>query len=673
MATEIATLGIKVLSDDIVKATKRLDALENQSVKTEKATSSFLKNWKRDTAIGAAATIYLTKQVLDQINAYQGLTNKLKLVTKSAGELKSVQDALFNLSQQSRGDLEATTDLYFRFAKTTTKLGLSQKDLLDVTETVNQAVALSGTSAAGASAALFQMGQGLAANALRGQELNSVMEQTPRLAQAIADGMGIEIGALRGVAEQGLITSKVVIKALKSQSDVLKKEFGNTEKTIDQAMTQIKNSVLKTFGELDGKEFVGALDELRETLTDPAVVEGMQTIASGMVTLATWAVKAAAAFASFGDKIGYMAARLTGQLNDPINKLKDLKGEIAAMEQVQKNVPVGSRLWNDYTDNLTKAYKKAKILGDQIERISGTGKKKDSGDSGSATSSLMGDDGNGEIDKETQKKIDAAAKVLENLQESMLSEEQVIKASYDERLTALKLLYENELLAKEDQTALELEAKMLYDEEILILEEEKAEKLKEISDKKLQNETDYYERLYNMEKGSLTASLEFAKAMRKGDMKSAVDNGSLMLANLAKTNKEAFEISKAFALSKAIATLPSAVIDSYNNGGGYPWGLIPAGLMLATGLQQISAISSTSFGSKTSSASAGSGGSTSPSAPVASGLPDGSTALPDASEQPSGQSVSITLNGAGYSKENVRELIESINEEIGDGAELIAV
>ena len=199
---------------------------------------------------------------------------------------------------------------------------------------------------------------------------------------------------------------------------------------------------------------------------------------------------------------------------------------------------------------------------------------------------------------------------------------------------------------------------------------ERDEKLR-VSNEKLAAESDYFTRLYKMQSGSYDASLKFATAIRDKDMRGALQTGALMLSNQAKQSKEGFELQKAFALANAVVTLPSAVMKSFDNGGGYPWGLIPAGLMLAQGLQQINSIKSSSFGGGGGAPAISGGGSTAISAPVASGLPDGSTALPDATEQKKTQQVSITLNGAGYSRENVRELIESINEEIGDGAELV--
>jgi len=69
-----------------------------------------------------------------------------------------------------------------------------------------------------------------------------------------------------------------------------------------------------------------------------------------------------------------------------------------------------------------------------------------------------------------------------------------------------------------------------------------------------------------------------------------------------------FNINKAAVLANAAVNLPSAVIQSFEKGGGFPWGLIPAGLMAAQGAQQLSAIRSTSFGGGGSVAQVSGGG-----------------------------------------------------------------
>ncbi|WP_217878401.1 tape measure protein, partial [Vibrio alginolyticus] len=83
-----------------------------------------------------------------------------------------------------------------------------------------------------ANAAILQLGQGMAAGTLRGDELNSVLEQAPRLAEAIASGMGVAVGNLKRLGEQGLITTEEVLNALASQGAAIDKEFLNVNLTI---------------------------------------------------------------------------------------------------------------------------------------------------------------------------------------------------------------------------------------------------------------------------------------------------------------------------------------------------------------------------------------------------------------------------------------------------------
>lgn len=302
---DIAELGLYIDSSGVIRATKELRKLHGQSGKNERANKKLSKSFGGlKMAVAAVGVVALTKQLIGQINTYTAMTNKLRLVTTSSKNLADVQDRLFNIAQESRVSLEATTDLYFRLAKSTDALGISQARVADVTETINKAVAISGTTTQAAAAALFQLGQGLAANALRGQELNSVLEQTPRVAQAIADGLGVPIGRLRDMAAEGKLTAKVVMEAFESQADVINKEMEQTSTTVQQAWLKIENQALKTFGSLDATDLVSGLDEMRNIIADPSIVSGLQSIASVMLTITGLAIKAAAGWGMIFDAIG---------------------------------------------------------------------------------------------------------------------------------------------------------------------------------------------------------------------------------------------------------------------------------------------------------------------------------------------------------------------------------
>lgn len=184
----------------------------------------------------------------DELNT---LNARIKLVTNSTEEYNRAQIALFDLAQRTRSSLAGTVDLYARIANSTKDAGVGQEVLLSVVETVNQAVQLSGASAQSAEAALIQLGQGLGSGTLRGEELNSVLEQTPALADAIAKGMGITRGELRKYGEEGKITSQQVIDALLKQRDTVAQQFAQLPLTVGQSVTLLKNAGLQLVGAFD--------------------------------------------------------------------------------------------------------------------------------------------------------------------------------------------------------------------------------------------------------------------------------------------------------------------------------------------------------------------------------------------------------------------------------------
>lgn len=187
--------------------------------------------------------------LISKMDAYTNLQNRLKLVTNSQTELNKAMSDTFDIAQRTRQSWDAAAQVYQGFANNAKTLGLTMDQTAKLTETVSKAVAISGASAASAEAALVQFNQALGAGALRGEELNSVMEQTPALARAIAEGMGITVGQLRTVAATGAITSEALVKALEKASKSVDSLFAKTDPTIGQSFTMLNNEVSKFIGE----------------------------------------------------------------------------------------------------------------------------------------------------------------------------------------------------------------------------------------------------------------------------------------------------------------------------------------------------------------------------------------------------------------------------------------
>jgi tape measure domain-containing protein len=201
----------------------------------------------------------------DELNT---LNARIRLVTGSTEEYNRAQVALFDLAQRTRSSLGETIGLYTRIAQATRDAGVGQEVLLGVVETINQAVQLSGASTQAAEAALVQLGQGLASGALRGEELNSILEQTPALADAIAKGLGVTRGELRQLGQDGKLSAEQVITALQQQRDVVAQQFAQLPLTVGQSVTLLKNASLQLLGAFN--ESTGATSGLASVIKDLA-------------------------------------------------------------------------------------------------------------------------------------------------------------------------------------------------------------------------------------------------------------------------------------------------------------------------------------------------------------------------------------------------------------------
>jgi tape measure domain-containing protein len=198
--------------------------------------------------LGAAVGI---RELIRLADTFTNLQNRLRVVTSSTRELALATEELFEIAQRTRSSYEGTVELYSRVALAGKDLGITQKELTQFTESLNQAIILSGASAQEAQAGLIQFSQGIASGALRGDELRSVLEQLPVVADILAKELNITRGELRELGAQGAITSDIILKAFANARVELSERFARTVPTISQSFQVLRNAVVKTFGEFD--------------------------------------------------------------------------------------------------------------------------------------------------------------------------------------------------------------------------------------------------------------------------------------------------------------------------------------------------------------------------------------------------------------------------------------
>jgi tape measure domain-containing protein len=281
------------ISADLAEIRQGLGLLRGELAKLKQQSASalsgqgnaFADGMKRArTELKAFAATYVS---LQGIRVLATIADEATQLRGRLREAKGDYAAILALAQRTRTGLSSTVDLYARLERSTRGRIKDTQQLLGLTESVNQAVKLSFTSQAGGDAALFQLGQALSSGVLRGEELNSVMEQTPRLAQAIADGMNVPIGKLREMAKEGKLTSEVVIAALQSQAGVLAAEYERLPQSISGAWTQLRNSVVDYVGEADAATGVSR-----------SVADAIGLLARNLGTVISVLVKAATLWAA---------------------------------------------------------------------------------------------------------------------------------------------------------------------------------------------------------------------------------------------------------------------------------------------------------------------------------------------------------------------------------------
>ena len=261
------------------------------------------------------------RSVVQLADAYTNLQNRLRLVTASNAQLAAVTQELFDISNRTRSSFETTANLYSRVALSAKDLGFSQRQLLEFTESLNQAVILSGASTREASAALIQLSQGLASGTLRGDELRSVLEQLPLVADVIAKRLGVTRGELRILGAEGKISAREVVEAFQQAREELAEKFGRTIPTIGQAFEVLRNQFIRLLGDFNSSTSIfsriaqgviflsGHLEELVRVVVALGVAFAINLARQGILVVVSALGKLAIAVAT--NPLGVMLTALT--------------------------------------------------------------------------------------------------------------------------------------------------------------------------------------------------------------------------------------------------------------------------------------------------------------------------------------------------------------------------
>ena len=256
-AAEKASKSTKELSDNQKNAISSADALASA---VKRLAASYLSIQGLKKAVDLSDGLVSTRARLDRMN--DGLQTTQQLETM-----------IYQSAQRSRGNFMDTMGLVSQLGTMAGSAFGNTKEIVQFAEQLNKQLALSGASGQAAQAAILQLEQGLASGVLRGDELNSVMEQAPAIARSIADYLQVDMGKLREMGQQGQLTAAVVKNAMFAAAAETNAEFAKTPMTWAQVWTVASNAAIR------------ALDPLLAAIN--WVANNIQTVVPIVISLGT--------------------------------------------------------------------------------------------------------------------------------------------------------------------------------------------------------------------------------------------------------------------------------------------------------------------------------------------------------------------------------------------------
>lgn len=278
--------GIDKLNDQLTKTAQRTS-------QTQTSSANLLGTIKQ--LAGAFLSIETAKWLVNTSDQITALNARLELMTGSAEAAAAAQEKIYAAAQRSRG---AYTDM----ANLVSQLGMLAPDaftdtdeLVAFAEQLQKQVTISGASGQSAAAAMVQLTQGLSSGTLRGEELNSVLEQTPMIAKTIAEYMGVSTGEMRELASEGAITADVVKNAILGAAEETNAAFASMPMTWAQVWTSMQNVALQALQPvLNAVSWLASnLDIVAPIVLGVAAAIGTLTVAINGAKIATTAMIAA--------------------------------------------------------------------------------------------------------------------------------------------------------------------------------------------------------------------------------------------------------------------------------------------------------------------------------------------------------------------------------------------
>ncbi|MCP8652844.1 tape measure protein [Clostridioides difficile] len=257
--------SIRTAREELARAEAGFDRLERQIRESDNQQRKLNEDINKgasstDRLVGSAKKLAATYLGIRTLGGLGNLSDQMTSTNARLGMINDGQQSdaglnkmIFQSAERSRASYLDTAQIVSRIGMNAGKAFSSTKEIVGFAEQLNKKFVIAGASTEEMNSALLQLTQGLSSGVLRGEELNAVFESAPNIIQSIADYLDVDIGKIRGMASEGMLTADIVKNSLLAATEQTNAEFEKMPYTFSQIWTSIKNNAIMIFGVIQKK------------------------------------------------------------------------------------------------------------------------------------------------------------------------------------------------------------------------------------------------------------------------------------------------------------------------------------------------------------------------------------------------------------------------------------
>ena len=229
-------------------------------------------------AIGVGSFAQMTSELTD-------LHSRVQRITGDGDSARETFKRLQEMAQRTYSDFNLTAESFLSNSNALRELGYTTKGQLDYTEALNNALVVSGAKAERAEQVQTALSKAMAMGSLQGVNLNTVIQNGGRVAELLAEQLGVNVNELRRVGSEGRITGSVIYSALAGNLIKTREEAEAMPATIQDGFQQIKNAVKQAVFDFDqmtglSEKLAGALVWVSKNLDIVAIAAAGMGVAA---------------------------------------------------------------------------------------------------------------------------------------------------------------------------------------------------------------------------------------------------------------------------------------------------------------------------------------------------------------------------------------------------------